>query len=122
MRLISLAFLSCLASAVPVLATGSCGYERCFGALAVGESGAIGRAAGERTLPDAERVARGSCGAACEVELFWNACGAVAMARDGQWRFGWDPDLARANDKALAACDAAFPGAGCHVRDWVCSK
>ena len=118
---LSLAGTALLAPSQPD-ANGSCGWERCFGAMAVGESGAIGRAAGFITLPEAAASAQNRCGSGCrDVEVFWNACGVVAMASDGTWQFGWDPELTLAQDKALAACTAGG-GRGCYVRDWVCSK
>lgn len=101
--------------------SGSCGYERCFGAIAIGASGATGRVAGQRTIPEAEKRARQICGSGCtEVEVFWNACGAVATGRNGEWAFGWDVNRDVASAKALTACEEG--GGRCYVREWVCSR
>ncbi|KMK66406.1 DUF4189 domain-containing protein [Puniceibacterium sp. IMCC21224] len=102
-------------------ANGSCGYERCFGAIAVAPSGKTGWSAGQRTAPGATRLAQDNCGEECaEVELFWNSCGVIAINQTGDWAFGWDEDQAVATNKALDACSA--DGAQCYVRDWACSK
>ncbi|MDJ0821531.1 MAG: DUF4189 domain-containing protein [Paracoccaceae bacterium] len=122
MRLIFLAKALLIAIVTPVFATGSCGYERCFGAFALGEGGEIGCVVGQRTVPDAANLARAICGESCEVEVFWNSCGAIAQSSDGTLYFGWDEMLERANLKALEACQSDEGARGCYVRDWACSK
>lgn len=109
----------------PVLANGSCGYERCFGAIAVGSGGAIGRSSGLQTMPGAADAALASCGDSCsDVEVFWNACGAIAVSGSGQWAFGWASEsLEAAVSNAVAACEASDEvKQSCYLREWVCSQ
>ena len=70
----------CLCAILPAPApAGDCGHERCFGALAVGPGGAIGRATGQRTIPDAVDAAMRACNGRCDTaEIFWNACAAIS--------------------------------------------
>jgi hypothetical protein len=118
----ALAAALAVASAGAAVAKGSCGYERCFGAIAIGKSNVMSRVTGHRTIPGATDAAKLLCGESCDtVEVFWNACGAVALSRDGQWSFGWDETLENAMSRAVAICKAD-DGAGCYVREWACSK
>ena len=100
----------------------SCGYDRCFGALALGPNGITARSSGQRTAPEAaERVER-ACGGQCNrIEVFHSGCAAMAQAPLGLPEFGFGSDRASAQGEALLYC-RQNGGKGCRVRAWVCSS
>ena len=114
----ALAMAALLFGAGPALA-GDCGYDYCWGALAIGPDGATGRASSMRTAPWAHDRAADLCGGDCAVEMFYNSCAAIARDRTGAWAFGWDPVRDRAFEKAMAGCEA--DGGTCRVATWACS-
>lgn len=51
---------------------------------------------------------------------FRNACGAIAVGRDGGWGASWGTNRTKAEQAALRRCNQ-YDG-GCKVRRWQCSK
>lgn len=51
---------------------------------------------------------------------FQNACGAVAMGRNGGWGADWGPTRNSAEANAIAVCQSH--DGGCRTKRWVCSK
>lgn len=101
------------------MAGGKCGYEWCWGSVAIGPDGRAGRASSMRTAPDAAQRARDVCGEDCSVEVFHNSCGAIARAFDGSWAYGGGDSRQIALDEAVAACEV--DGKHCNVVNWACS-
>ncbi len=100
---------------------GMCGYDYCWGALAIGSGWASGRATGMRTAPDAHDLALQRCGPDCEtVEVFYNSCAAIAGNRDGTWTFGLGETRREAETRAMTACEDE--GSWCQFRVWACSR
>jgi len=57
----------------------------------------------------------------CRVAVnFQNACGAVAVGRNGGWGADWGPTRASAEANAISACQ--LHDGGCRTKRWVCSK
>ena len=75
------------------------------------------------TRADAERRALRECSGRardCRVAIwFKNACGALAVRRNGSWGSGWGSDRRRAELEAIGVCNQ-YTG-GCRVARWVCS-
>ena len=110
-----------LAIAVSGTQAGACGYERCFGALALGPNGIMARSSGQRTAPGAHERANVACGEKCDrIEVFHSGCAAMAQAPMGAQDFGFGVDRASAEGEALLLC-ALQGGEACRVRAWVCS-
>ena len=119
-RLVAALMLS-VAVAAPAGAAGLCGYEYCWGALAVGPDGARSRSSGLRTAPWAHDLAKQRCGESCDtVEVFYNGCAAIAEAQGGARHLGFGMTGKAAVDSAMADCGAG--GAVCRARVWACSK
>jgi len=51
---------------------------------------------------------------------FQNACGAVAVGRNGGWGADWGPTRSSAEANAIAVCQSH--DGGCRTKRWVCSK
>ncbi|MGR3634579.1 MAG: DUF4189 domain-containing protein [Shimia sp.] len=100
---------------------GDCGYEACWGAVAIGPNGAWGFSHSQQSESEARLAVRSACEGDCNViETFYNACGVLAEARNGGWGFGSADTTALAAETALEFCDGY--GTNCEVRVWVCSK
>jgi hypothetical protein len=100
---------------------GSCGWQYCWGAVAMGPHGAYGWAAGQFSEQDAVNVAQAGCGYNCNVlKTFYNTCGALARAGNGGWGFGWTGSRGGAENLALGYC--AQRGSNCQVTVWACSQ
>lgn len=57
----------------------------------------------------------------CRVVIsFWNACGAIALAKDGSYGADWGPTKKEAAAKALNVCKP-YGGRNCKVEEVVCS-
>ena len=94
-----------------------------YGAIAFSPAtGATGWSHSLRTRREAERLAmRGCLGHAgdCRVAIwFVNACGALAVGRNG-WGSGWGNDRRRAEREAIGTCSANTRS--CQVVRWQCS-
>ena len=101
---------------------GTCGWERCFGAIAICEDGTTRHTTGLRTGPDAYDKARAGCpGEGAKVEIFWNSCGVVSESGHGQRAFAWDELLETAKAKSVTACEEEGDRS-CYIRDWICAK
>lgn len=74
------------------------------------------------TQRQAERAAASYCsGGDCEYAIsFRNACGAVAVGRNGGWGADWGTTGNSAQSNAVDACRAH--DRGCSVVRWQCSK
>ena len=51
---------------------------------------------------------------------FQNACGAVAVGRNGGWGADWGPTRRSAEANAISVCQAH--DRGCRTKRWVCSQ
>ncbi|UJW87788.1 DUF4189 domain-containing protein [Devosia sp. SL43] len=51
---------------------------------------------------------------------FQNACGAVAVGRNGGWGADWGPSRRSAEANAISVCQAH--DRGCRTKRWVCSQ
>ena len=75
------------------------------------------------TRADAERRALRECSGRardCRVAIwFKNACGSLAVGRNGGWGSGWGSDRRRAELEAIGVCNQNT--GGCRVARWVCS-
>ena len=110
-----------IAPLTPVSA-GSCGYENCWGAVALGEFGRTARASGFRTAPGAWARAERVCGRNCAtIEVFNNGCGVIVQDSGAALSTGFAVTRAGAAAEALGAC-ALAGGASCRIRVWACSK
>lgn len=71
----------------------------------------------------AERRAYNECaqyGGGCRIAVwFKNACGALAVGRDGGWGSGWHRTRRGAQYNALRSCRSV--SRGCRVIRWVCT-
>ena len=121
LQFVSTCLLAVLFAAGSQAEAGECGYDYCWGALAVGPYGAAGRATGMRTAPGAAARALETCGANCEApEVFVNSCAAFAESSKGERAFGWQDTRALAETAATKACEK--DGEACRIRIWACSK
>lgn len=95
-----------------------------YGAIAYSPStGAWGRSWDYRTRRTAERRAMRHCrrrARDCRVLWFRNACGAVAVGRNGGWGSAWGRTKNAAFRNARAQC-RRYDG-GCRVRVWQCTS
>ncbi|MBN2760943.1 MAG: DUF4189 domain-containing protein [Rhodobacteraceae bacterium] len=106
--------------AAPVSA-GECGYDFCWGAVAIGPDGEWGYAYDRWSEEDAYNTAQEGCGWGCTtVKTFYNSCGAIAVASNGAWGFGreWNRELAEST--AVNWC--MDNGRNCQTRVWACSR
>jgi hypothetical protein len=111
-----LVFLTAPAAAL----AGNCGYDNCYGAVAVGQNGAWGYAYGQISAAAAASAAQSGCKGNCDVvRTFANTCGAIAIADNGGWGWSTGRTRAAAIDSALAYCDEYGPN--CQVQAWACS-
>lgn len=94
-----------------------------WGAIAFSpNSGATGYSYNYDTRRIAEGWAMSYCDARdCRIVInFRNACGAVAVGRNGGWGADWGPTRHSAEANAIAMCQAH--DGGCRTKRWVCSK
>lgn len=115
-RAIFLLLLSCSAASA-----GSCGYDYCWGAVAIGSDGAWGWSKGHLSENEAKISAQNGCEGQCSnFRTFYNTCGSIAVADNGAWGFGWHNDKDLAQSTAMNYCMDG--GYNCQVRVWACSK
>lgn len=68
----------------------------------------------------AEKRALKHCAGVCKIAIwFTNACGAIAIGADGRWGADWGTDSAKAERKAVLACENV--SSNCVVERRVCS-
>lgn len=109
-----------LALSVAQAAAGQCGYDYCWGAVGIGQYGAWGYSFGQYSESDAIIVAQNGCNGNCyEIRTFYNTCGAMAVADNGAWGFGWHGDSVIAESEAMSYCMDG--GYNCQVRVSACS-
>jgi len=95
-----------------------------YGAIAYSQSTrAHGYSYDYRSRRAAERRAYRECrqyGGGCRIAVwFRNACGALAVGKDGGWGSGWHRNKRRAQTNAIRSCnDVSY---GCRVVRWVCT-
>ena len=119
MKIIAAVALAATLAAVPTLASAAS-----WGAIAFSPSTqALGWTHDYSNETQAERAAMSYCGKNaddCEVAIsFHNACGAVAVGRNGGWGADWGTDDYEAQQSALGACSEH--DGGCKVIRWQCS-
>lgn len=118
-RNILLPVLIMLLSASPSLA-GSCGADRCWGAVAIGNNGQSWSANYKSQQGAINRV-RNKCNGPCTtIKTFYNTCGAIAKAPSGAWGWAWHNSIEVAKSEAMAFC--MDNGRNCSPRAWACSK
>lgn len=102
----------------------SCGYEHCWGAVAVGERGVAARASAHRTAPDAVARVLRVCGSRCSVvESFVDGCAAIVQDSTRTTFSGFAITRHDAEAEAMAACAGNGTGSKvCRPRVWACSE
>jgi len=109
-----------LALVAPVSAS-ACGYEYCWGAVAIGPAGEWGYSYGQWSEESAYNVAQDGCGWGCTVvQTFYNTCAAIAVADNGAW--GWATEKNRELAESSAVNWCMDNGRNCRVRVWTCSR
>ncbi len=99
---------------------GQCGYELCWGAVAVGNNGAWGTAYGQYSESAAVNRAQSGCQGNCNiVRAFYNSCAAIAMADNGGWGWATEKNRELAESSAMNYC--MDYGRNCRVKVWSCS-
>lgn len=99
---------------------GACGYDYCWGAVAIGPNGVYGYAHSWASETDAVNTALQGCGGNCDVvRSFYNSCAAMAQASNGGWGWAYAGTRAAAEANALAYCRDYGPN--CQLRVWSCS-
>ncbi|MBI6630799.1 DUF4189 domain-containing protein [Pontibaca salina] len=99
---------------------GQCGYDYCWGAVAVGPHGATGFSYSHVTEKNAHQVAIEGCNGVCaRVRTFYNACGAIASGRDGAW--GWATGRTKLDAQSGALAQCGQHGKDCQIQVWSCS-
>lgn len=100
---------------------GSCGYQYCWGAVGFGPNGAVAYSHGYPSESDAWNRAQYECEGDCTtIQTFYNTCGAIALATNGGWGFGWGGSRALAESNAISYCRENGPG--CRTAVWACSQ
>ncbi|MCP3970415.1 MAG: DUF4189 domain-containing protein [Rhodobacteraceae bacterium] len=101
-------------------AAGQCGYQYCWGAVGIGPNGARAFSHSFASESAAMSGVQAECGGNCtEIQSFYNTCGAMAVATNGGWGFGWGGSRAIAESNALGYC--AQNGPYCEIATWACS-
>ena len=99
---------------------GQCGYQKCWGAVAIGPGGAWGAAHSYTSEQAAANAAQGGCEGDCNnIRTFYNQCGALAEGSNGNWGFGYGGTRDIAEVNALSACYDYGPN--CGIRAYSCS-
>lgn len=99
---------------------GSCGYDRCWGAVAIGKSGQAWSHSFSSENGAINSV-RNNCNGPCStIKTFYNACGSIASAPNGAWGWAWNTNMEAAKSEAMNYC--MDNGRNCAPRVWVCSK
>lgn len=100
----------------------ACTYGYCFGAVAAGDKGIVGRATSMATAPDAYDWAVRACDGKCDlVETFVDGCGVIVATRDYQRFSGFGETRGAAFVDAAANCDAAGEKQ-CRTLVWACTQ
>ena len=102
------------------VAAGQCGYDYCWGAVAIGQAGQTGWSYGQASESAANGVAQDGCGWNCTVvRTFYNACAAIAVADNGAWGWAYEKNRELAESSAMNYC--MDNGYNCTVKVWSCS-
>lgn len=116
----SLLSITIIAASLSSAFAGSCGYDKCWGAVAIGQNGQAWSQhyASERAAIDS---IRNNCSGPCQtIKTFYNTCGAIASAPNGAWGWAWHGSMEIAKSEAMAYC--MDNGRDCTPRAWACSK
>ena len=120
MHWIKIALISLGVLTANAAAAGECGYDRCWGAVAVGPSDDDwGWSAGYATEQEAVDASIAECPYCDRYYSFFNVCGAISKAPDDAWGSGWGDTQAIAERFATATCEEY--GSGCYPVVWACS-
>lgn len=99
---------------------GACGYKYCWGAVGIGYDGAYGWSHSQYSEAEAISAAQAGCHGECiEIRTFYNTCGAIAVASNGSWGFGWSGSRGGAESNAMNYCRQG--GYNCQIKVWSCS-
>lgn len=99
---------------------GQCGYERCWGAVAIGPGGYWAFSHSYPSEAAAIDRAQSECSGYCDnIQTFYNTCGAMAQGTHSAWGFGWAGTRWQAEQNALGYCEQY--GNDCAVTVWACS-
>jgi hypothetical protein len=100
---------------------GSCGFERCYGAVGLGTSGAWGVSFGQYSAQAARKLVQAKCKDKCEmIQTFYNSCAALAVADNGGWGWSTGATLEQAEKLAMEYC--VPNGTNCHPLTSICSR
>ncbi len=100
---------------------GNCGYQKCWGAVGIGDYGAYGYSYGQKSRAAALQVAQNGCGGNCNnIKAFYNSCGAMAVADNDGWGWGYERNIGSAESIAMNYCTDYGPN--CQIRVSVCSQ
>ncbi|MEW7008366.1 DUF4189 domain-containing protein [Lentilitoribacter sp. EG35] len=99
---------------------GSSGYERCWGAVAIGPNGHAWSHS-YSSENGAINSVRNNCNGPCStIKTFYNTCGSIASAPNGAWGWAWNGNMEAAKSEAMSYC--MDNGQNCTPRVWACSN
>lgn len=120
LKYFSASLLAYFALTTNPVSAGQCGYDYCWGAVAIGQAGQTGWSFGQPSESAASNVAQDGCSWSCSVvRTFYNACAAIAVADNGAW--GWDYEKNRELAESSAMNYCMDSGYNCAVKVWSCS-
>ena len=100
---------------------GSCGYQRCWGAVGFGPGGAWAYSHSYGSQRQAWQKVNSKCRGTCTViKTFYNTCGAIAAGEDNGW--GWASRSTRRNAENVAMQYCRRNSYDCRIRAWACSR
>lgn len=99
---------------------GSCGYDRCWGAVAIGPNGQAWAHSYSSERGAINAIANNCRGRCSTIKTFYNTCGAIASSPSGAWGWAWHGNMEVAKSEAMAYC--MDHGYDCTPRAWACSK
>jgi len=96
-----------------------CGFERCWGAVAIGPDGEWAWSKGYVVEAGAIARIQNQCPGCTEIETFYNGCAVIAQADTGAWGFGWGDTQVQAERVAVTYCTQF--AINCEPMVWACS-
>jgi serine/threonine-protein kinase len=94
-----------------------------YGAIAYSQQSAhYGWSNNMNSQDQAENAAMNQCynyGSDCKSIWFSNACGSLAIGKDGGWGMNWGENKRQAENKAIAQCNNV--SSGCNVEYTICT-
>lgn len=116
-----LAFGLLFTSQIQIANAGSCGYQRCWGAVGFGPYGARAFSHGYGSQNQAWNRVNSECQGNCSIiKTFYNTCGAIASGANNGWGWAYTPSINKAKRAALRTCRKN--DRNCQLRAWACSK